>query len=702
VNERGARRLPWFVWGCDVLVGSVALALWVTRHDHPDPVLNVVAFAGVVGYASVGALIASKHPDNAIGWLLCFIAAALAMGGFADSYVGHGLRAAGALPGARWAAWLSGVTFPLIIAPIPLMLLLFPDGRVPSRRWRSVAVAMVAAPLLGVLGFALKPGLVGGGNGQVPNPTGVESLKGLVGVLLTVSGVGSVLAGLACAVALVVRYRRSRGEERQQVRWLAYVGGTAAIWSIGSMVAGETVWNEVFFVGFVAIVAIGIPTACVVAILRFHLYDMDVVINKTVVYGALAAFITAVYIGIVVGIGSAIGHGTSKPNLGLSILATAVVAVAFQYVRVRVQRFANRLVYGKRSTPYEVLSAFSDRVSGTLPAEELLPRMARTLADGTGAVRTTVWLAGPGDFRVAARWPEPDGPTPVPVARFDQDALPELEDSTLTLPVRHSGDLLGAITLTKPATESLRPAEEQLARDLASQAGLVLHNVRLGEELRARLEELRASRRRLVAAQDAARRRLERNIHDGAQQQLVALSVKTNLARQLVAAQPEKAEELVRGLRTDVGRALEDLAELARGVVPAALTELGLAEALRVQAGRAALPVTVEAPPNLPRVAEAAEAAAYFCVLEALQNVAKYARATRAAVALRANGGELRFTVRDDGVGFDPAARSMGTGMQGMADRLGTLGGTLEVHSEPGHGTTVEGRLPVRALQPAT
>ena len=249
------------------------------------------------------------------------------------------------------------------------------------------------------------------------------------------------------------------------------------------------------------------------------------------------------------------------------------------------------------------------------------------------------------------------------MARFDQDALPELEDSTLTLPVRHSGDLLGAITLTKPATESLRPAEEELARDLASQAGLVLHNVRLGEELRARLEELRASRRRLVAAQDAARRRLERNIHDGAQQQLVALSVKTNLARQLVAAQPEKAEELVRGLRTDVGRALEDLAELARGVVPAALTELGLAEALRVQAGRAALPVTVEAPPNLPRVAEAAEAAAYFCVLEALQNVAKYARATRAAVALRANGGELTFTVRDDGVGFDPAARSIGTGL---------------------------------------
>jgi len=149
-------------------------------------------------------------------------------------------------------------------------------------------------------------------------------------------------------------------------------------------------------------------------------------------------------------------------------------------------------------------------------------------------------------------------------------------------------------------------------------------------------------------------------------------------------------------------RGWEDLAELARGVVPAALTELGLAEALRVQAGRAALPVTVEAPPNLPRVAEAAEAAAYFCVLEALQNVAKYARATRAAVALRANGGELRFTVRDDGVGFDPAARSMGTGMQGMADRLDTLGGTLEVHSEPGHGTTVEGRLPVRALQPAT
>src|SRR5439155_7955969 len=247
-----------------------------------------------------------------------------------------------------------------------------------------------------------------------------------------------------------------------------------------------------------------IPIAAGVAILKYRLYDIDVVINKTVVFGALAAFITAVYVAIVVGIGAAIGQGTgsngsSHPNLGLSILATAVVAVAFGPVRERVQRLANRLVYGKRATPYEVLSEFSTRMAQSYVGEDLLPRMARILAEGTGARDAVVWVAADTGLKPAAAWPLDSLPAAVPLG---PEGLPDL-GTTLTLPVRHRGELLGALSLSKAPGGRLTPAEEHLATDFAFGAGLVLRNVRLTDELLARLEELRASRARIVSAQDS-------------------------------------------------------------------------------------------------------------------------------------------------------------------------------------------------------
>jgi signal transduction histidine kinase len=323
--------------------------------------------------------------------------------------------------------------------------------------------------------------------------------------------------------------------------------------------------------------------------------------------------------------------------------------------------------------------------------DETLVRMARMLGEATAA-STTIWLADDAELRPTVSWPT-DVPRPSPVRVEDADELPI--EATLALPVRHQGGLLGAISMVKRPGERLRPAEEQLARDLASQAGLVLHNVRLVAALRAHFAELQTSRRRLVAAQDRARKRLERNIHDGAQQQLVALSVRTNLAKQVVTKSPEKAKEILRSLRAEVDRTLEDLAELARGIVPAALTELGLVEALRAQAARAALPVAVEAPNDLPSAPDNLEATVYFCTLEALQNVAKYAEATHATVCLRATGGELTFEVTDDGRGFDTATTSYGTGMHGMEERLAAVSGRLDVRSSIGVGTVVTGRVPL-------
>jgi signal transduction histidine kinase len=275
-----------------------------------------------------------------------------------------------------------------------------------------------------------------------------------------------------------------------------------------------------------------------------------------------------------------------------------------------------------------------------------------------------------------------------------------MPDATLSLQVTHRGELLGALTLTKPAGERLTPAEDKLASDLASQAGLVLRNVSLTEELLARLEDLRASRQRLVKAQDEERRRLERNIHDGAQQQLVALAMKLGLAGRFVDQDPEKAKSLLDQLKLEAQEALDDLRDLARGIYPPLLSDQGLPAAIEAQIRRATLPVAVEAD-GVGRYSQDAEAAVYFCVLEALQNVAKYAAASRASVRLREESGALTFEVEDDGAGFDPQARGYGTGLQGMADRLAALGGELSILSSPGAGTTVTGRLPVRSLEPA-
>jgi signal transduction histidine kinase len=379
----------------------------------------------------------------------------------------------------------------------------------------------------------------------------------------------------------------------------------------------------------------------------------------------------------------------------------AVVAVAFQPVRQRVQRLANRLVYGKRATPYEALSAFADQIGATVPAEEMLPHLARVLAEATGAAKTRVWLADGGMLRPEAACP-PDGPDELQRQReaitLPPHGLPVFPGVTMAFEVSHAGERLAALTLAKRPGEALTPVEGRLAAQLAGQAGLVLHNAGLTDQLKERLAELRASRKRIVAAAGGERRRLERNIHDGAQQQLVALSVMARLAETTLDSDKEGARAMLVQAQADAADALENLQDLARGIYPPLLADQGLAAALAAQARKSPVPVTVGAD-GLGRYPQEAEAAVYFCVLEALQNVAKYAAASQAAVRLAGRADALEFSVTDDGAGFDAGSAGYGTGLQGMADRLAALGGGLQVRSRPGHGTTVTGRLPSHALE---
>jgi signal transduction histidine kinase len=441
---------------------------------------------------------------------------------------------------------------------------------------------------------------------------------------------------------------------------------------------------------------VSIPVAIGVAILKHRLYEIDVVINKALVFGTLAAFITAVYVGIVVGIGALAGRG-DRPNLALSILATAVVAVAFAPVRERVQRFANRLVYGARATPYEVLSDFATRMGGTYASVELLPQMARTVAEGVGATAVEIWLKLGTTLVREATWPTSTDPAPTPLDITDNQ--PPAIPADRIVPVRHHDELLGVLSIHKPPNDPITPAEDKLLNDVASQAGLVLRNARL-------IEELRTSRQRLVTTQDTERRRLERDLHDGAQQSLVSVALILRMAKNRLTSQtPDGAgADITAALdqaSSQLATAIDELRELARGIHPAILTERGLGPAITALAERCPIPVTItytldtRPPPTI-------EHTAYFVIAEALTNTTKYAHATTITIDVTTSThhhhNQLTLTITDNGIGG--ANPTTSSGLTGLTDRLAAVNGTLTITSPPGTGTTLTAHIPLPTPPP--
>ena len=677
------RTVRW-VAGC-AAVGSVALMAgalvlaYVDRHRVPAGQTGwdfSDVFGGVANLAVpvVGYVLASRRPANRVGWLFLVAGLGLGLGGFLAQYGLHALVAApGSWPAGRAAAWLSNWIWVIPLAMLAFVFLLFPAGRLRSRRWRPAAwfvggaFTLIAVDwLVNATRFWSDPY---GSASQAGTPLLLAPLLILMPAALVVS-----------VAAVVVRFARSAGDERLQLKWFAAAALLVVATFIASIFINSAVVNVLQNVAFLCLwAAIG------VAVLKYRLYEIDVVISKAVLYGSLAVFITAVYAGLVVGVGTLAG-GRDRPLL--AALAAAVVAVAFQPARQRAGRLANRVVYGRRATPYQVLSDFAQRIGSAYSHQDVLPQMAHIVAKGTGAEQVVVWLRVDDQLRPEAS--TGSSPPPVPSAAgglpVDGQEMPALPGADMSVPVMHGGDLLGAISIRMPKGEPLRPAGQQLVADVASQAGLVLSNVSL-------VEDLRASRQRLVTAQDEARRRLERNIHDGAQQDLVALAIKLRLAGMTVEDLAE-AKQVFGELHTDAAGALENLRDLARGIYPPLLADLGLATALGAQAGKSALPVAVVAE-GIGRFPQDAEAAVYFCCLEALQNTAKYAHASQARIAVQSQGGALCFTVSDDGAGYDARHTPMGSGLRNMADRLAALGGRLEVRSAPGQGTTITGHLPV-------
>jgi signal transduction histidine kinase len=680
-----SRRAPWVV-AIAIAVAfliSIPLSFLARVNGLGDLQFLVPLVPAVALYLWIGATIVSRA-RNPIGWVFLAVIGFFAFGSLAGYYATLALVVRPGLPFGLVAAWIDRWTLTGALTPFILVFLLFPTGDVPTRRWRWLLWTVLGLIALEFVGLALTPGRLTGAFADlravhVTNPLGLPVDRRLMDTATVAIGMALFASGLLSLAALIVRYRRAQSEERQQIRWLAYVG-VATLTTIllgfatdpgrhgsGVLVA---VNNVLFFATFVLLV-LGIPIACAIAILKYRLYDLDLVVRKSIVFAALALFIAVVYLAIVGGLGALIG---SRANTTLSFIAAAALALLFQPARERARRLADRVVYGRRATPYEVLAEFSDRMGEAFATEDVLPRMSAIVGRGTGASSAVILLDVGGSLREVARWAS-GGSTPV----GDEHAFE----------VRHQGELLGAIRVRLPAIDPMDPSKQKLVRDLAAQAGLVLRNVRL-------IEELRASRQRLVAAQDEERRKLERNLHDGAQQQLVALAVQLRLAEQLAGRDTGKERELLHRLQTMAGEALEDLRDLARGIYPPLLADRGLAAALSAQAAKAAVRVDVSAE-GIGRYGQDVEAAVYFCALEAVQNAAKYASASRIEITLAEHDGSLRFRIADDGDGFDPERVARGVGLNGMTDRIEAIGGRLEIQSAVGRGTTVGGSVPVRA-----
>ena len=678
MTPRTASRLAWSLCSAAValLIANVVLSIMAGTLDE-DGISVLVFPIFLLAFSTVGALIAARQPGNAIGWVFIGTGLAWAVLGAADGYAAYALSTGGeASLAARAADWVNIWFYgPGIFVPVTLLLLLFPDGRVPSPRWRPVLWLAVFGNAGVFIANAFDPSTETiDARFLTSNPFGVQILDPVLSAIVPLAYVAAIVAVIAAPVAMVMRFRGAHGDERRQLQWLAYAGILVVLAIAGTIVVGSiTGWTadslgerigEAMILTSLAL----LPIAAGIGILKYRLYDIDVVINKTVVYGLLATVVTVIYVAIVVGIGTLVG---SSGSAFLSAVAAAIVALLFQPLRRRAQHFANRIVYGDRATPYEVLSGFSERLADTYSVDDVLPRLARVLGEGIGAERISILLRTGDRIAPIASWPEGDAAPVSNVRAFE---------------VRHQGDLLGEIRIVLPANEAMDAGQERLAADVAAQAGLVLQNAAL-------VADLRDSRRRIVAAQDERGRKLERNIHDGAQQQLVALAVKLGLVERLMRTDAAAAETMVAEAKVEANDALENLRDLARGIYPPLLADQGLAAALRSQARKAAIPVEVE-PDGIGRYPAETEAAVYFSCLEALQNIAKYADASTATVRLAQSNGSLTFEVVDDGKGFDPEAAERGSGLQGIADRLAALGGRLEVRSALGSGTTLIGTLP--------
>lgn len=666
-----------FVVAGVVLLG-VALTIPIVLADplyiFPWGSIHIAALA-------IGAIVVWQIPRQPVGWIL------MALGLVNSISIGM-FFVSGQIDDPNPAAWLEAIGNALSVAGIlllPLTLLVFPDGTLVSRRWKTLIWSGGFAALAGA-GASMLNGGWGGDQEQADLVSPLyDATTPLGDILSSLFFVSFLITIIGSAVSLILRYRRSFGDKRQQIKWIAYAATLILTTVLTMLITNgleDVATGEPWQALVVSAAFAAIPIAVGIAILKYRLYDIDIVINRTLVLVLLAGFITMVYALVVVVVGSlVVGESDS---LVLQITATAIVAVAFEPARSVAQRWANRLVFGRRATPYEVLSDLMSRLSDSEEGQGILQRMAERLTDGTGAERATIWLGSGAAIEHGASWP---------LDTADLEA-PDLSSESV-FPVTHDQVVVGAIEVVKPRGMSLSSAERSLIADLAGSTGAVLGYQRLNDSLQQRASQLAVSRARIVDAQDIERQRIERQLHDGAHQQILGIKLKVGVAAQLAETQEQgDLAAMLAGLGDDAQAALEEIDALAKGVFPPVLQMEGLEAAVRELAAGAPVPVFTQID-KLSRHPAEIEAAIYFDVAEAVTNAVKHA-SPPITVRLSDDDGSIRFAVTDNGSGFDVTAANGGRGLKNMSDRIDAIGGELEVTSGP-EGTTVRASVPMKA-----
>jgi signal transduction histidine kinase len=682
MSRASAARIGWSACGATVILVALAVTLLVIRggddvpgYAEPGAQEVFVGTALALAFAVLGALVVARRTAGPIGPLLCTagVTAALVL-----ACREWGARALlidpGSLPAGEAMAWIATWAW---IGTIPLagtvIALLFPDGRLPSPRWRPALWFSIFALGAVLVGYALSEGSLEAFPG-LENPVGFlpAGLRDIGGLMAP-----AVALGMA---SLAVRYRGASGDQRQQLSWIAAAACLLIALAVVEGLIGsidedaETGW-------LVNLGTLSLVAAAGVAVLRYRLYDLDLVVNRALVYGVLTALVVGAYVGLV----TALGELLDSSGVGVSLIATAVVAVAIQPLRSLLQRRVDRLMYGDRDDPYRALSRLGERLGGTLDPDEVLPAVVETVAEGLRLPYVAIELVDADVRRAAASHGAP--------SRGD----------AVRLPLEHRGEAVGWLVVApRTGSEAFAPADMRLLTDLARQAGVAAHAVRL-------THDLRRSRERLVTAREEERRRLRRDLHDGLGPALAGIALEIESARSLAGDDPDAARELLQRLRGEVQDTLAEIRRIAHDLRPPALDELGLLDAVREHAARLGmgsragagpapngLRIAVEVPERLPPLPAAVEVAAYRIALEAMTNVSRHAEAKTCVVRIEVDR-ELALEIRDDGSGINGRPRG-GLGLVSMRERAEELGGNLSVgKGDDGSGTVVRARLPLEA-----
>lgn len=682
-------------------LAGLYVVLAAAAHDRVVLGLPGAYPADAVAFSAAGLVVMWRRRNHPAGWVMFALGVGLLIqtdGGLLA--IVHYRRHVG--PAALGpVAVVTDLLWVPMLAVLPVTIALFPNGRLPVRRAGVVLTAVGVGAVVTSAYFYIHAvadlahhrvviDLTSGDLAEFDSPHGALAWWYVAWSALVIGGL------LAAFASLIIKFRQEDGDTRQQLRWFIYGAAVAALAVIPAVVSGalsepqNSLANQLPSAAL-AVALVALPVSVVIGVLRYRLYDLNLVVSRSISYAMVAAGITAGYLAVVALFSVTVSAGTRNP--AVSVLATLVAAAMFQPLRVGAQRLANRIVYRKRATPYEALSAFADQLGSTPELDTVLSRVASVLADASGARQVTVWLTSHDDeLRAMATWPA--GALPEPINRHDLERADD--PATFTEFVTVHGELLGGISMTKRAGDPITQTDRQLLHQLAAQAGLALRNSKLTTDLQLRLEDLQASRRRLITAQDDARRHIERDLHDGAQQHLIVLNMKLGRLQNELAQAEQPAAENVTHLQREVDRAIESIRALAHGIFPTLLVDGGLMSALRSQLRNAPLPVHLDGELR-DRYPADVEAAAYFCAMEALQNVYRHAAVSCASVRLAHRGDCLLVEVNDDGCGFVPTQRSVGTGLTNIRDRAESLGGRVVIRSAPCAGTSVTVELPTVA-----